>query len=86
MWQSRVEIEHYSVAYFDRINARSKRCSSHQGRSSYALDLSGVHVLQHLGRGDVVELRNGIMLPGTAMCDHPWIYNLVAGRNDSAVH
>ena len=38
MWQSRVEIEHYSVAYFDRITMfEALKCSTSVNRL-YAID------------------------------------------------
>ena len=47
VWQSRVEIEHYSVAYFDRVTAF--KALQHRIRATA------------LGLCNVVELRNGIM-------------------------
>ena len=45
MWQPRVEIEHYSVAYFDCITAfEALKCStSIKGRAhTHYVDLSGI--------------------------------------------
>ena len=47
MWQSRVEIEHYSVAYFDRITAFEvlyRSTSIKGGAHTRYVDLSGIDV------------------------------------------
>ena len=75
MWQSRVEIEHYSVAYFNRITAFEVRtsvkggahalgklintCHVYTARMSPALN--GSSALQRFERSNAIEIRNGIM-------------------------
>ena len=51
MWQSRVEIESYSVTYFDHI-------TSYKVRMSPALN--GNSAIWHFEGSDVIEIRNGI--------------------------
>ena len=46
MWQSQVEIEHYSIAYFDRATAFKalQHRTSVKGRAhTHYVDLSGIH-------------------------------------------
>ena len=47
MWQSRVEIEHYSVAYFDCITVFEvlyRSTSIKDGAHTHYVDLSGIDV------------------------------------------
>ena len=75
MWQCWVEIEDYSVEYFDRITAVAQ--NFRYGWGSYSLcrlirywcilathmspTLNGSFALQHLKHSNAVESRNGIM-------------------------
>ena len=46
MWQSRVEIEHYSVAYFQRITAfeaLQRRTSVRGGAHKRCVNVSSIH-------------------------------------------
>ena len=69
MWQSRVEIEHYSVAYFSTALPPSKHCSAVLplraglicAMLTYQALINGSTALQRFERGKVVKIRNGIM-------------------------
>ena len=71
MWQSRVEIEHYSIAYFDRVAAFEalQRSTSVKGRahmrsedylinlhSAMSPALNGSAALQHFEHDNTVEI------------------------------
>ena len=60
MWQSRVEIEHYSVAYFGKL---INTCQVYTARMSTALN--GSSALQRFERSNAIEIRNGIMFDFT---------------------
>ena len=50
MWQSRVEIEHNSIAYFDcttMFEALKCRTSVKGGAHARYIDLSGIHAFTH---------------------------------------
>ena len=73
MWQSQVEIKHYSVGYFDRITAFEalySRTSIKGGADTCCMNvvsiprappLNGSSALEHFERSNATEIRNGIM-------------------------
>ena len=76
MWQSQVEIEHYSVVYFDRITAFKvlyRRTSVKGGADMRCVNVVSIHeftqspslngssALEHFKRSNAIEIRNGIM-------------------------
>ena len=76
MWQSQVEIEHYSVVYFDRITAFKvlyRRTSIKGGADMHCVNVVSIHkftqspslngssVLEHFKRSNGIEIRNEIM-------------------------
>ena len=65
VWQSWVEIEHYSEAYFDCVTAFEVLCRCTNTRHIYAVRMSPAlnvsSALQHFKRGNAIEIRNGIM-------------------------
>ena len=76
MWQSQVEIEHYSIAYFDRVAAFEvlQRSTSVKGKahtcsedylinlhSAMSPTLNGSAALQHFEHDKTVEICNGMM-------------------------
>ena len=74
MWQSWVEIEHYSVAYLDCVRPCPIRYSCILA-ACMSPALNGSFALQHFECGNAVEMYNGIMIdfyPGLphmyAMC------------------
>ena len=85
VWQSWVEIKHYSVAYFDHIIKHCNRNFIEGGAHTHYVDLSSVHVstlcisptltrssaLQHFKHNNTIEMcnRNDRFLPRTARCN-----------------
>ena len=85
VWQSWVEIKHYSVAYFDCIIKYCNRNFIEGGAHTHYVDLSGVHVstlcmsptltrssgLQHFKHNKAIEMRNRNyqFLPRSARCN-----------------
>ena len=77
MWQSRVEIKHYSVAYLDHCVRSALAQNFHYRQGSYALGklmntyhiytvhmslaLNGSSALEHFECSNVIEIRNGKM-------------------------
>ena len=43
VWQSRVEIEHLFLAYFDRINAQERKTSVKGGTHMHCVNMSSIH-------------------------------------------
>ena len=76
MWQSQVEIQHYSVVYFDPITAFEvlyRRTSVKGGVDMRCVNVVSIHkftqspslngssVLEHFKRSNAIEIRNEIM-------------------------
>ena len=76
MWQSQVEIEHYSIVYFDRITvfkALYRRTSVKRGAGMHCVNVVSIHeftqspslngssALECFKRCNVIEIRNRIM-------------------------
>ena len=65
MWQSRVEIEHYSDTYFDRIivfEALQRRTSTKSGANMHFVNVSSIHEFNSLPTNDAVR-RHEINVP-----------------------
>ena len=85
VWQSWMEIKHYSVAYFDHIIKHCNRNFIEGSAHTHYVDLSGVHVstlcmsptltrssaLQHFKHNNTIKMHNGNdqFLPRTARCN-----------------
>ena len=76
MWQSQVEIQHYSVVYFNCITAFEvlyHRTSIKSGADMRCVNVVSIHeftqspslngssTLEHFKRSNAIEIRNGIM-------------------------
>ena len=79
---SRVEIEHYSVAYFDRI-LRSKRSSAELTlragliRARMSPAFNGNSALERFERSYAIEIRNRILFDFYPGLPHIIMYNVI---------